>query len=82
MTTENESKLTYEQKCYLWASLFYLSETLEEDFFELSEEDQHSHLEQCAWEPFEYYDGYKIDGVIEDLATHIIDKHYPQKEES
>lgn len=80
--TKSKTKLTYEQECYLWASAFYLYETLDEDFFELSEEDQHSHLEQHAWEPFEYYDGYKIDGFIEDLAAHIIDKHYPEEEES
>ena len=81
MTTENESKLTFEQGCYLWASSFYLFNTLEEDFFELSEEDQHKQLEENAWEPFEYYDGYKIDSFIDELAAHIIDKQYPEKED-
>ena len=30
--TKSKIKLTYEQECYLWASAFYLYETLDEDF--------------------------------------------------
>ena len=73
--------LTYEQRCFQWASNFYLYEELDDDYFELSEEDQHEHLEQYALQPFELEDGYKIERYIDDLAEHIIQKVYPEKED-
>ena len=80
MHNTSKDLLSFYPEC-LHNEYFYLYETLDEDFFELSEEDQHSHLEYYAWCPFEGYDGYKISNYIDDLATHIIDKHYPEKNE-
>ena len=71
------TELTYKQKCFIWASNFYLYEELDDDYFELSQEDQHKHLDCRAWEPFEYYDGYKLEEFIDTLAEHIIQKVYP-----
>ena len=79
MTVNYKSKLTYEDHCYIWASSFYLFETVEEDFFLLSDEDRYKHLEEYAWEPFEFADGYTIDGHINDLAAHLIDNTYPER---
>tara|TARA_R100001440_G_scaffold18753_2_gene31741 strand:- start:374 stop:613 length:240 start_codon:yes stop_codon:yes gene_type:complete len=73
--------LTYQQKCFQWASRQFLYEPLDDDFFELSEEDQYEHLEQYAWEVISHHDGYKIASYIDSLATHIIEETYPKKED-
>jgi len=73
------TKLTYEDECYIWASSFYLFETIDEDFFELSDKERYKHLEEYAWEPFEFVDGYTIDGHINELAAHLIDNTYPER---
>ena len=75
------TKLTYEQKCFQWASMQFLYEPVDDDYFELSQEDQHEHLECRAWQPLEYYDGYQLEQFIDSLAEHIIQKTYPEKEE-
>tara|TARA_Y100000361_G_C10857132_1_gene187417 strand:- start:25 stop:270 length:246 start_codon:yes stop_codon:yes gene_type:complete len=74
-------KLSFKNACFQWASNFYLYEEVHDDYFELSEEDQHEHLEQYAWQPFELEDGYKIERHIDDLAEHIIQEVYPKKED-
>ena len=35
-----DKELTYQQKCFIWASGHYLSEELDPDFFDLETEDQ------------------------------------------
>ena len=75
-------KLNYEQKCFQWASNQFLYEELPDDYFEMSEEDQHKHLESYAWQPLEHHEGNKIAGYIDSLADHIIQDLYPKKEES
>ena len=52
--------LTYQQRCFIWASGHYLSEELDPDFYELNTQDQFEALEQMAWEPFEDYRGKDI----------------------
>ena len=73
--------LTYEQKCFQWASMQFLYEPLDDDYFKLSEEDQHTHLETYAWEPISHHYGCKIASYIDSLAEHIIQKLYPIKTE-
>ena len=73
--------LTYEQKCFQWASKQFLYEEIPDEYFEMSEEDQHTHLETYAWEPLSFHDGYKIASYIDSLAEHIIQKLYPIKTE-
>ena len=69
--------LTYQQKCFIWASGHYLSEELDTDFYELNTEEQFEALEQMAWEPFEGYRGKDIYQWIGQLAYDIQNKLYP-----
>ena len=41
---DKESNLTFEDACFQWASRQFLYEPVDDDYFELSEEDQHKHL--------------------------------------
>ena len=75
------TKLSFEDACFQWASRQFLYEPVDDDYFELSEEDQHKHLEEYAWEPISYHQGYKIAQYIDSLAEHIIEKTYPNKED-
>ena len=70
-------KLTYQQRCFIWASGHYLSEELDPDFYELNTEEQFEALEQMAWEPFEGYRGKDIYQWIGQLAYDIQNKLYP-----
>jgi len=75
------AKLSFEDACFQWASRQFLYEPVDDDYFELSEEDQYKHLEECAWEPISYHEGYKIAQYIDSLAYHIIEESYPKKED-
>ena len=75
------NELTYQQKCFIWASGHYLSEELDPDFYDLETEDQFETLEQMAWQPFEDYRGKDIYQYISQLAWDIQNKKYPQEEE-
>ena len=72
-------KLTYEQRCFIWASGHYLSDSLEPDFFDLETQDQFKFLEENAWEPFEDYRGKDIYQWIGQLAYDIQNKLYPME---
>jgi len=74
-----DEKLTYQQRCFIWASGHYLSEELDSDFFDLETEDQFESLEQMAWEPFEDYRGKDIYQWIGQLAYDIQNKLYPME---
>ena len=76
-----KTKLSYEDACFQWASMQFLYEPLDDDYFELSQEDQHKHLEEYAWEPLSFHDGYQIASYIDSLADHIIKEAYPKKED-
>lgn len=79
--SENEKRnLSYEERCFKWASNFYLCEELPDEFFEMDEASQEAHLVSHAWEPFERARGYTIYGYIESLAEEIIEKTYPTSE--
>jgi len=74
-------KLSFKDACFQWASNQFLYEEVPDDYFDLSEEDQHKHLEEYAWEAVEHYDGYKLSNIIDNLAEHIIQEIYPKKED-
>ena len=76
-----KTKLTFEDACFQWASNQFLYEELPDDYFEMSEEDQHTHLEYYAWAPLEHYDGYKIAQFIDSLSQHAIEGIIPKKED-
>jgi hypothetical protein len=78
---DKESNLSFVDACFQWASKQFLYEEVPDDYFELSIEHQHKHLENYAWEPISHHDGYKIDQYIQSLADHIIEKTYPTEED-
>ena len=73
------NQLTYQQRCFIWASGHYLSDSLEPDFFDLETQDQFKFLEENAWEPFEDYRGKDIYQWIGQLAYDIQNKLYPME---
>ena len=71
--------LTYQQRCFIWASGFYLGEEVADDFFDNETEVQFEILEENAWEPFENYRGKDIYQWIGQLAYEIQNKLYPME---
>ena len=73
------SKLTYQQRCFMWASGFYLGDEVDEIFWTLNDEEQFEYLEENAWEPFENFRGKDIYQWIGQLAYEIQNKLYPME---
>tara|TARA_Y100000361_G_scaffold117157_1_gene108240 strand:- start:54 stop:302 length:249 start_codon:yes stop_codon:yes gene_type:complete len=74
-------KLSFKDACFQWASNQFLYEEIPDEYFEMSEEEQHKHLEEYAWQPLEHYEGYTLSNIIDNLAEHIIQEIYPKKED-
>ena len=74
-----DKKLTYQQRCFIWASGHYLSDSLEPDFFDLETQNQFEFLKENAWEPFEDYRGKDIYQYISQLAWDIENKKFPME---
>ena len=72
-------KLTYQQRCFVWASGHYLAEEVDKTFWQLDIKDQYQHCEDNAWEPFENYRGKDIYQWIGQLAYDIQNKLYPME---
>ena len=91
MTEETKkSKLSFEDACFQWASGFYLTDHLPDDFFIYdpdywTEEEWEAYkddlLESNLWEPFEFYDAGMISKEIASLAHWIENGQYPKKED-
>ena len=77
--TKTMENLTYQQRCFIWASGQYLSEELDPDFYELDTQEQFETLEEMAWQPFEDYRGKDIYQYISQLANDIENKLYPME---
>ena len=77
----DESKLSFEDACFQWASNMFLYEELPDDYFELSTEDKYGYLEQYAWEPISHHPGRRIATYIDSLAQHAIEGIIPKKED-
>ena len=76
--------LTFEDKCFQWASGFYLTEHIPDEWFdkdEYNEEDKDEFLESHLWQPFEFYSARMISKEIASLAHWIQEGKYPKKEE-
>ena len=73
--------LSFEDACFQWASGFYLTEHVDDDWFELDEEDQDEFLESHLWQPFEFYDARMISKEIASLAHWIQEGQYPVKKD-
>ena len=72
-------KLTYEQRCFGWASGHYLADEVDKTFWELDDDEQLEFLENNAWEPFEDYAGKDIYQWINQLAYDIQNGLFPMK---
>ena len=73
--------LTYQQRCFGWASGHYLGEEVDKTFWDLDDDEQLEFLEENAWEPFEGYAGKELYQWINQLAYDIQNKLYPTKED-
>ncbi len=92
MTQKTEkSKLSFEDQCFQWASGFYLTDHLPDDFFihdpetcdlEDWEEYKDGLLENNLWEPFEFYVANQIASEIASLSHWIENGNYPKKEDT
>jgi len=85
-------KLSFKDACFQWASGFYLTEHLPDEWFiehesnwpegyDSFEEYQDDILESTLWEPFEFYDAKMISKEISSLAYWIQSGQYPKKED-
>ena len=73
--------LSFEDACFQWASGFYLTEHLSDDWFKLDDKDQDEFLESHLWQPFEFYDASMISKEIASLAHWIQEGQYPVKKD-
>ena len=86
---EKNPKLSFEDACFQWASGFYLTEHLPDEWFiehdpegyDSFEEYQNDILESTLWQPFEFYDAKEITKEIESLAHWIENGEYPKEED-
>ena len=77
--------LTFEDKCFQWASGFYLTEHIPDEWFdedEYDEDAQNEYLENNLWEPFQFYSADMIAKEIATLAHWIQEGNYPKKEDN
>jgi len=51
------------------AAGYYLCDDLPEDWMDIDKDKLYTYIEMYAWEPFEYYDGDKLWGLIDELAA-------------
>ena len=47
-----DKKLTYEQRCFIWASGHYLGDEVDETFWKLDDDEKFKYLEENAWHPY------------------------------
>ena len=81
---EKNPKLSFEDACFQWASGFYLTDHLPDEWFdpeEYDDEEKDDLLESTLWEPFEFYDAKQIAKEIASLAYWIQSGQYPKKED-
>ena len=74
--------LTFEDRCFQWASGFYLTEHIPDEWFdedEYDEDDQNEYLENNLWEPFQFYSADMIAKEIASLAYWIQEGNYPKR---
>ena len=85
----NDTKLSFEDECFQWASGFYLTEHLPDEWFiehvpdgyDSFEEYQDHVIESTLWEPFQYWEPKSVCEQIASLANWIENGKYPKKKE-
>ena len=75
------TKLNYSNKVEQWASGFYLTDNIPDEYYtEWDEEEQDEFIQDHLWQPFEYWQTKDVLGEIHSLAYHIENGLVPQKE--
>ena len=74
--------MDYETRCEQWASGFYLTDNIPDEYYtEWDEDEQDEFIQDNLWAPFEYWRTKDVLEQIEVLAYHIRNKNYPQQSE-
>ncbi len=68
MTTREEEY----NKLFIRLSGHFLAVHLEDDFFDLDDDEQIKQIEDHAWEPLEYHDGIYVYSLIENLTDEVM----------
>jgi len=71
--------LTYQQRCFMWASGHFLGDEVDETFWKLDDDEKFEYLEENAWQPFEDFRGKDIYQWIGQLAYDIQNGLFPMK---
>jgi len=83
MATFYSDDMDYEIQCEQWASNFFLTEEIPDEYYtEWDEEEQDDYIQTHLWQPFEFWRTKDVLQEIDSLAYHIKNKLYPQKEET
>ena len=80
MTTN--TKLSFEDECFQWASGFYLTDNCPDEYFNWDDEEQTEWIDEHKWEPFEFWDSDDVCEQICSLSNWIENGNYPKKEKT
>ena len=82
MATFYGDAMDYETRCEQWASGFYLTDNIPDEYYtEWDEDEQDEFIQTHLWQPFEYWETRDVLEQIDSLAYHIRNKVYPQQSE-
>ena len=59
-------------KLFIRLSGHFLAEHLEDDFFELDDDEQMEYISEFAWEPFEYHAPEDVYDLIDNLTYEVM----------
>ena len=75
------TKLDYSDQVEQWASGFYLTENIPDEYYtEWDEDEQDQFIQDHLWEPFTFWQTKDVLEQINNLAYHIENGFVPQKE--
>ena len=75
--------MDYETRLEQWASGFYLTDNIPDEYYtEWDEDEQDQFIQEHLWEPFEYWQTKDVLEQIHVLAYHIENKDYPTNEDT
>ena len=75
--------MNYETRCEQWASGFYLTDNIPDEYYtEWDDDEQDEFIQDNLWEPFQYWSTNDVLEQIHNLAYHIQNKDYPLKEDN
>ena len=69
----NSIKQKQYEKLFIRLSGHFLAVHLEDDFFELDDDEQMEYISEFAWEPFEYHSPEDVYDLIDNLTYDVMD---------